>query len=172
MLRPRSPGLRILGRIFALAALSSLALSPLCPSAHAEGGTWPPIGQWAGGTPRGVAVEDGYAYVAAGSAMTVIDTSSPFEPRMVGYWDTLRLSRSFGIRVEGGRSLGLRPSPGRRGGKPVAAEPRTAIKATRRSPHAVADGAIFRTEACLKAGRPDRSGPDRGTPTIRPTSMR
>jgi len=51
-------------------------------------GTWPPIAQLAAGTPTGVGVSGGYAYVAAQSAMTVIDVSTPSQPRQVAYCDT------------------------------------------------------------------------------------
>ena len=68
-------------------------------AAHAEGGTWPPVGQLAGGTPGDVAVQGDYAYVAAEAAFTVIDISDPAFPAQVGSWDTPGIA--FGVAAAG-----------------------------------------------------------------------
>ncbi len=68
--------------------LVHLLLATVPHYADAEGGTWPPIGQLAGGPPRNIAVQGDYAYLAVDSAMTVIDISSPSQPQQVGYCDT------------------------------------------------------------------------------------
>jgi hypothetical protein len=61
-------------------------LLPLAP-ANADGGTWEPLGQLAGGIPSDVAIQGDYAYVAAGSALTVVNVADPARPRQIGYCD-------------------------------------------------------------------------------------
>ena len=73
---------------FVVSAALSAGLLALPDSSLAEGGNWPPLGQLASGVPQAVAVQGNYAYVAALTALTVIDVSSPAQPRVVGYCDT------------------------------------------------------------------------------------
>ena len=73
--------IRVVIWILPLLLCFSLLVLLACP-AHA-GGTWPPVGQCAGGYPYDVAVQGNYAYVAAGTAMTVVDISTPSEPHQV-----------------------------------------------------------------------------------------
>ena len=81
-------------------ALLSLVclLAARCP-AHSESGTWPPIGQLAGGIPLAVAVQGSYAYVASTSALLVVDTSEPETPSIVGSYDTPGMA--YGVAVSG-----------------------------------------------------------------------
>ncbi|UCH33402.1 MAG: carboxypeptidase regulatory-like domain-containing protein [Armatimonadota bacterium] len=60
----------------------------VAPPVGAEGGTWPPEGQLVGGIPYDVVVQDGYAYVAAAGALTVLDVTDPFSSVQLGYCDT------------------------------------------------------------------------------------
>jgi hypothetical protein len=76
------------GYVWLVLMVVTIIAAALPASVHAEGGTWPPVGQLAGGEPRGVAVQGDYAYVGAGLAMTVIDVSTRESPRQVGSYET------------------------------------------------------------------------------------
>jgi hypothetical protein len=59
----RAFGIRVVYLSIPVVALLILLVTGA--QAHAEGGTWPPVGQLAGGTPLKVAVQGDYAYVAS-----------------------------------------------------------------------------------------------------------
>jgi hypothetical protein len=75
MLLSERNGYRCLVRALVVVGLLYIWAGLLAPIASAEGGTWPPIGQLAGGLPHDVAIQGNYAYVAADAAMTVADIS-------------------------------------------------------------------------------------------------
>ena len=85
-------------------------LLPPCP-AQAEGGTWPPLGQLAGGRARRLAIAGTYAYVAASATLTVIDISDPANPRQIaccempGGADDLALSGNYAYVIDGDLSI-------------------------------------------------------------------
>jgi len=64
-------------------------------------GTWPPVGELAGGGPSKVAVQGDYAYVAATGLFTVMDISSPSQPRQVGYCGIPPGGHAMGVAVSG-----------------------------------------------------------------------
>ena len=59
----------IQARLLVSASLLCLMFVVAGAPANAEGGTWPPVGQLAGGLPQAVAVKGDYAYVAADGAI-------------------------------------------------------------------------------------------------------
>jgi hypothetical protein len=81
--------------VLALLAAGARATPP------AGEGTWPPVGELAGGGPSKVAVQGDYAYVAANGLFTVMDISSPSQPRQVGYCVMPPGGHAMGVAVSG-----------------------------------------------------------------------